>query len=76
MDERKLSDRLNAEPDVAAVPGLANLGVAAFGYATVLLDDDENLTRIGNPTGEARSRLRARIEEWLAAADASDTEEP
>jgi hypothetical protein len=66
MDERRLLDRLAADPDVAASPGLSALGVAAFAYATVLLDDDENLTRLGNPTGEARAKLRARIDEWLA----------
>lgn len=71
MDERRLLERLAADPEVAATPGLARLGAAAFAYATVVLDDDESLTRLGNPTGEARAKLRARIEEYLATEGAS-----
>ena len=65
VGEQDLRARLSAAPGVAEVPGLAEVGAAAFAYATVLLDDDENLTRLGNPTGEAREKLRARIEELL-----------
>ena len=36
----------------------------------MLLDDDD-ITRLGNPTGEARSALRARIEELLQAGGRS-----
>lgn len=62
--------RLAAIAEVAAHPGLAEVGAAAFVYAGVLLDDDENLTRLGNPTGEAREALRARIVELLASSGA------
>lgn len=68
MDERAITAKLASHPEVAGNPGLAELGAAAFAYATVLLDDDANLTRIGNPTGEARALLRARIEELLTGA--------
>jgi hypothetical protein len=67
MDERSLRERLAADPEVAGSPGLAELGVAAFAYAMVLLDDDASLTRLGNPTTEAREKLEARIEELLSA---------
>ena len=56
---------------MAEHPGLASVGAAAFAYAAVLLDDDDNLTRLGNPTGEARTALRARIEELLLAGGRS-----
>jgi len=69
MDEQVIAARLADHADVAADPGLAQLGAAAFAYAAILLDDDENLTRLGNPTGDARKALQARIEELLAGAD-------
>lgn len=74
MDERAMAERLAEIEAVAAHPGLAELGAAAFAYATVLLDDDDNLTRLGNPNGETRTRLRERIAELLtgAALDAAD----
>jgi len=65
MDERTIAARLAENEAVAGVPGLAELGAAAFAYAAILLDDDDNLTRLGNPTGDARKLLRARIEELL-----------
>ena len=68
MDERAIAARLGALPEVAEHPGLAEVGAAAFAYAAVLLDDDDNLTRLGNPTGEAREKLRARIVELLASS--------
>lgn len=72
MDFEGIRARLAADEAVAAHPGLAELGASAFQYATVLLDDDDNLTRLGNPTGDARGRLRARVEELLADADSID----
>ena len=61
MDERELAARLAAVPEVGAHPGLAEIGAQAFAHAVVLLDNDDNLTRLGNPTGEARAALRERI---------------
>jgi hypothetical protein len=72
VDEATLAERLAAVPEVAAHPGLAELGAAAFAYATVLLDDDDHLTRLGNPTGDARALLRKRIEELLGSGSALD----
>ena len=69
MDPRVV-ERLAAEPEVAAVPGLAEVGAAAFAYAAVLLEDDASLTAIGNPTSDAKARLRARVEELLGLARA------
>jgi len=69
MDEQSIAARLAEHADVAADPGLAQLGAAAFAYAAILLDDDDNLTRLGNPTGDARKALQQRIEELLAGAD-------
>ncbi|MBX2801537.1 MAG: hypothetical protein KTR31_27925 [Myxococcales bacterium] len=70
MDAEHVAKRLRDLPEVAAHPGLAELGAAAFTLANVLLDDDDNLTRLGNPNGETRARLRARIEELLATSGA------
>lgn len=67
MDEAAITARLAAIDEVAAHPGLAELGASAFAFAAVLLDDDDNLTRLGNPTGEARGRLQERIVELLSA---------
>lgn len=78
MDERRLTERLEEHASVAAHPGLAKLGEEAFAYANVLLDDDENLTRVGNATGAAKKLLRERIEELLAssgAVEAADLDE-
>lgn len=66
MSDDEVADRLDADPRVQPHPGLARMGAAAFAYATVLLDDDDNLTRLGNPTGAARAALRERLEALLA----------
>lgn len=71
MDERAITARLASIPEVAAHPGLAEVGAAAFAYAAVLLDDDEHLTKLGNPTGEAREKLRARLLELLGSTGAA-----
>lgn len=75
MNETQIAARLSEHAEVAADPGLAQLGAAAFAYAAILLDDDENLTRLGNPTGDARKKLQARIEELLAGADLGGDED-
>jgi len=74
MDERTIAARLAEHEVVANEPGLAELGAAAFAYAAILLDDDDNLTRLGNPTGDAKKMLQARIEELLegSALDSLD----
>lgn len=69
MDEQELGRRLAREPAISVHPGLAEIGAAAFSCAVVLLDDDENLTRLGNPTGEAREALRERILALLGASE-------
>lgn len=78
MDAKTIVARLQAHDAIAGQPGLAQVGGAAFELAKVLLEDEDNLTRMGNPTGEARATLRARIEELLAAGgdelDAVDLE--
>ncbi|MEO1267820.1 MAG: hypothetical protein AAFX99_06955, partial [Myxococcota bacterium] len=72
MDERTIAARLAEHEVVANEPGLAELGAAAFAYAAILLDDDDNLTRLGNPTGEAKKMLQARIEELLEGSTLDD----
>ena len=69
MDEQRLTARLLAHEGVADEPGLASLGAAAFAYASTLVEDDDLLTHLGNPTAEAKRRLRQRIEELLATTD-------
>jgi len=46
-------------------PSLRNVAIGIFEYANVLLDDDENLTRIGNLNGVAKGKLRQRTMELL-----------
>lgn len=70
MDRRKLIELLRAHPAFATHPGLAELGADAFAYASVLLDDDDHLTRLGNATSEAKRKLRDRVEELLAVGEA------
>jgi hypothetical protein len=44
-----------------------------FEFVQFLLDDDANLTPAGNLTGTARQKLRARLQE-LMAAESPETE--
>lgn len=55
--------------------GLRNVAIAVFEYANVLLDDEENLTRIGNLNGAAKERLQARTLELLGVADTEAADE-
>jgi hypothetical protein len=50
------------------------LAESVFEFVQFLLDDDANLTPAGNLTGAARQRLRARLEELIAAEKAGGAE--
>jgi hypothetical protein len=41
-----------------------------FEFVQFLLDDDANLTPVGNLTSAARQRLRTRVDELIAAEEA------
>lgn len=44
---------------------------ALLEYAQYLLDDEQNLTRVGNLSGKAKELLRARCLELLGASEAN-----
>ena len=48
---------------------LRNVAIGIFEYAKVLLDEEDNLTRIGNLNGVAKDKLRARALELLGASE-------
>ncbi len=56
-------------------PELALVASGIFDHAQYLLDDEENLTRAGNLTGEAKGRLRGRAEELLGLGDTVEVPE-
>jgi hypothetical protein len=64
--------------DVVRFPNLepadARLADSVFEFVQFLLDDDANLTPAGNLTGGARQKLRARLEELIAAEQAGAAE--
>lgn len=55
-------------------PELRNVATGIFEYAKVLLEDEDNLTRIGNLNGVAKDKLKARALELLgvSGSDASE----
>jgi hypothetical protein len=63
---------------LAGDSGLAEIAARLFSFTQFLLDDDDNITKVGNLNGEARDKLRARCFELLGvsapvdAADAAD----
>lgn len=55
---------------LAGDAALADIATRLFEFTQFLLDDDENLTKVGNLDGEARARLQARCLELLGVAPA------
>jgi hypothetical protein len=49
-------------------PELRNVALGIFAYAKVLLEEEDNLTRVGNLNGVAKDKLRARALELLGVA--------
>jgi hypothetical protein len=52
----------------------ARVADLVFEFVQFLLDDDANLTPAGNLTGGARQKLRARLDELIAAEEAVGVE--
>jgi hypothetical protein len=50
-------------------PELRNVALGIFAYAKVLLEEEDNLTRVGNLNGVAKDKLRARTLELLGVAE-------
>ena len=48
-------------------PADSRMAELLFEFVQLLLDDDAHLTPAGNLTGDARQKLRARVEELIAA---------
>ena len=48
----------------------ARVADLVFEFVQFLLDDDANLTPMGNLTGVARQKLRTRLDELIAAEEA------
>ena len=65
MSTPTVSDLLRETAALADHPELVGVAASLFEYANVLLDDDDNLTRVGNLTGAAKARLHARALELL-----------
>jgi hypothetical protein len=57
-------------------PELRNVAAGIFGYAKVLLEEEDNLTRIGNLNGVAKDKLRARALELLGVSESEPPEQP
>jgi hypothetical protein len=71
MSAPSISDILRELPVLAEHPELVPVAAGLFEYTNVLLDDEDNLTRVGNLTGEAKARLRARALELLGMDEGS-----
>jgi hypothetical protein len=52
----------------------SRIAQSIFDFVQFLLDDDANLTPLGNLTGAARQKLRGRLQELLAAEEAGPQE--
>lgn len=57
-------------------PALVPVAKGVFEYTQVLLDDEDNLTRVGNLNADARALLRARTEELLSGQGEVGEEDP
>jgi hypothetical protein len=81
-EELTIPSMLANSESLANTPELAETAAKIFEYTQFLLDDDENLTRTGNLTGEAKRQLRERAFELLAidmepsGSDDSEEETP
>lgn len=64
-DDQTIPALLASCEALAQSPELHAAAARLFDYTQFLLDSDENLTRTGNLTGEARRQLRARAFELL-----------
>ncbi len=70
--ETSVEQLLRQTEALSETPELAPLASGIFDHAQYLLDDDDNLTRAGNLTGEAKGRLRKRAEELLGLTETTD----
>ena len=51
-------------------PADARVAELVFEFVQFLLDDDANLTPVGNLVGGAKQKLRSRVDELIAAEEA------
>jgi hypothetical protein len=62
--------------DMLRIPNLSapdsRLAELMFEFVQFLLDDDGNLTTVGNLTGVARQRFRTRVNELIVAEDSGN----
>lgn len=66
---------LGGVPALAARPDLVEAARGIFRFTQFLLDDEDNLTRIGNLSGAAKEKLRARALELLGVESESKESE-
>ena len=74
IDDQTIPALLASCEALANSPELSLAAARIFEYTQFLLDSDENLTRTGNLTGEAKRQLRARAFELLGI-ESDDAEE-
>jgi hypothetical protein len=65
LDDLTLPSLLASSEALSDSPELTAAVARIFEYTQFLLDNDENLTRTGNLTGEAKRQLRERAFELL-----------
>lgn len=73
MGDLSIRDVLAKSDALAQDKGLVDVGTRLFEFVQFLLDEDENLTAAGNLNGQARERLRQRLDELLSADSLPET---
>lgn len=68
-----IADQLRETPALKQDRALVDVAARVFEFTQFLLDDDENLTRVGNLNGTAKDRLRARALELLGVEGEAET---
>ncbi len=81
MNSKDENHQLSVEALLAEQPGLEDAGLrsaarSVFEYAQFLLDDETNLTRVGNLSGDARALLQKRTLELLGEVESGQGDTP
>ncbi len=63
----RIADKVHQGGALGEDRALAEIAGRIFEFTQFLLDDDDNLTKVGNLNGDAKARLRARVLELMGA---------